>query len=179
MSTWKLIKADLYRYSGKSDIATFVFHFFYNKSFAYNFYYRLSNHNLLFVSFLAKARLKFLIWSTGIDIPPKVKIGKGFYIGHPQSVVINPTCIIGENCNISQFVTIGSNNGKAATIGNEVYIGPNVCIIENVVIGNRVTIGAGSVVTKDIPDDATVVGVPARVIHYNNSARFIKNIAII
>ena len=64
---------------------------------------------------------------------------------------------------------------KAATIGDNVYIGPGVCCGDSVVIGNNATIGAGSVVTKDIPDDATAVGNYARVINYNNPGRYVKN----
>lgn len=78
--------------------------------------------------------MKFLVWSAGIDIPPRVVIGNGLYLGHAQSIVINPACVIGDNCNISQFVSIGSNHVKTATIGNNVYIGPNVCIVEDVTI---------------------------------------------
>ena len=68
-----------------------------------------------------------------------------------------------------------SNKGTPAVIGDNVYIGPNVCIVENVRVGNNVTIGAGAVVTKDIPDNATTVGVPAKVLHYNNPGKYIKN----
>ncbi len=88
--------------------------------------------------------------------------------------MINPTTVIGNNCNLSQFDTIGSNYGKAARIGDNVYIGPNVCIVEDVEIGNNVTIGAGSVVTKSIPENATAVGNYAKVINYNNPGKFIK-----
>lgn len=56
------------------------------------------------------------------------------------------------------------------------YIGPNVCVVENVKIGDNVTIGAGSVVTKDIPSNATAVGNYAKVINYNNPGKCIDNI---
>lgn len=72
-------------------------------------------------------------------------------------------------------MTIGSNHNKAAKIGDNVYIGPNVCIVEDVEIGNNVTIGAGSVVTKSIPNNATIVGNYAKIINYNNPGRYIKN----
>ena len=77
--------------------------------------------------------------------------------------------------NISQFLSIGSNKGTPAVIGDNVYIGPNVCIVEDVHIGNNATIGAGAVVVKDVPENATVVGVPAKVISYDNAGCFIKN----
>ena len=105
----------------------------------------------------------------------KQKFGYGLYIGHGGPIVVNPTTEIGNNCNLSQFTTIGSNNNHAAKIGNNTYIGPNVCIIEDVKIGNNVTIGAGSIVTKDIPDNATAVGNYAKVINFNNPGRFIQN----
>lgn len=97
------------------------------------------------------------------------------YIGHGGPIVVSPTAIIGNNVNLSQFTTIGSNEGKAAVIGDNVYIGPNVCVVENVVIGDNVTIGAGSVVTKSIPKNATVVGNYAKVINYNNPGRYVNN----
>ncbi len=61
-------------------------------------------------------------------------------------------------------MAVGSNEGQAATIGDNVYIGPNVCIVEDVMIGNNCTIGAGSVVTKDIPENATAAGNPTKII---------------
>lgn len=108
-------------------------------------------------------------------MPRNTKVGYGLYIGHEGSIVVNSTTIIGNNCNLSQFTTIGSNENNAAIIGDNTYIGPNVCIIENVQIGNNVTIGAGSVVTKDIPDNATAVGNYAKVINFNNPGRYINN----
>jgi len=92
-----------------------------------------------------------------------------------MSLVINETTVIGNNVNLSQFTTIGSNHGKAATIGDNVYIGPGVCIVEDVVIGNNACIGAGSVVVKDVPENATVAGVPAKVISYKSPGRYIGN----
>lgn len=104
----------------------------------------------------------------GIQISPKTKIGYGLYIGHGIGIIINKTAEIGNNVNLSQFLNIGSNHGKAAKIGNNVYIGPSVCIVENVTIGNNVIIGAGTVVTRDIPDNTTAVGVPNKNINKIN-----------
>jgi serine O-acetyltransferase len=110
-----------------------------------------------------------------LQIPRKAVIGYGLYIGHHMCVVINKTAVIGNNCNLSQFVTIGSNHGQAANIGDNVYIGPNTCIVEDVTIGNNVTIGAGSVVVKNIPDNFTAAGNPARLLSEKCPARYIEN----
>jgi serine O-acetyltransferase len=110
-----------------------------------------------------------------IQIPRQTRIGYGLYIGHHICIVVSPSAKIGNNVNLSQFTTIGSNHGKAATIGNNVYIGPNVCIVEDVSIGNNCSIGAGSVVTKDIQENATVAGVPAKVLSYRDPGRYITH----
>lgn len=90
-------------------------------------------------------------------------------------VIVNPSAVIGDNVNLSQFTTIGSNEGSAAIIGNNTYIGPHTCIVEHITIGENVTIGAGSVVTKDIPNNATAAGNYAKVLNYEKPGRFIKN----
>ena len=110
-----------------------------------------------------------------IQILRKTKIGYGLYIGHGGPVIINPTAVIGNNCNLSQFVTIGAIDGNAAEIGDNVYIGPNCCLIEHVRIGDNVTIGAGSVVTHDIPDNATAAGNYAKVLNYNRPGKYVEN----
>lgn len=111
---------------------------------------------------VAKVMYRKISTKYGLQIPPQTSIGEGLYIGHGIGVVIHKKTIIGRNCNIMQFVTIGSNKNTPAVIGDNVWIGPGVCIVEDVKIGNNVKIGAGSVVIKDIPDGATAVGNPNR-----------------
>lgn len=136
---------------------------------------RLSQCDNIVVSIIGKILKRHYSHKYCNDIGTQTKIGKGFYIGHGMGIVIHYRTIIGDNVNCSQFVNIGSADGKYATIGNNVYIGPHVCIVGGAKIGNNVTIGAGAVVTKDIPDNATAVGVPARVINYANPEKYIGN----
>ncbi|MDR0559200.1 MAG: acetyltransferase [Prevotellaceae bacterium] len=111
----------------------------------------------------------------GLQILPETEIGYGLYIGHGFGTIINPAVKIGNNCNLSQFTTIGTNHNRGATIGDNVYIGPCVCIVEDVHIGNNASIGAGAVVVKDVPENATVAGVPAKVLNFNNPGRYVNN----
>ena len=99
-----------------------------------------------------------------IDIPRTTKIGYGFLLLHGGPVVINASAVIGDNVNFGHFSTVGSLYFHGATIDDEVYIGPSVCIVEGVHIGKGATIGAGAVVVNDVPAGATVAGVPARVL---------------
>lgn len=170
----KYIESDLKRYYGKCTIVTFIKAYLFNKGFRFSCALRLSN-SLNRLEKMIGLFLWFIRDKSKIQIPRKTKIGYGLYIGHGGPIIINESTIIGNNCNLSQFTTIGSNKGKAARIGDNTYIGPNVCIVEDVVIGNNVTIGAGSVVTKDIPDNATVAGNYAKILNYNNPGRYIKN----
>lgn len=169
------IKSDYFRYKGRQASLLRMFAYsFTNHCFRYSFWYRLAaNKNIL--TPMARVIRGMVSSRYGILISRKTKIGYGLYIGHGYGIIINSTARIGNNCNLSQFTTIGSNEEKAAEIGDNVYIGPSVCIVENVHIGDNVTVGAGSVVTKDVVSDATVAGVPAKVLNMDNPARYINN----
>ena len=169
------IKSDLMRYyGGGANKTTFLKAYLCNRTFRFQCAFRMCQCKG-FVKLVGLFLWKINRTRRVIQLPRTTKVGYGLYIGHGGPIVINPTTVIGNNCNLSQFTTIGSNENHAAQIGNNTYIGPNVCIVENVTIGNNVTIGAGSVVTKDIPDNATAVGNYAKVINYNNPGRYINN----
>jgi serine O-acetyltransferase len=174
MKIWNYIKSDLARYTGKFSFPLFIKNLIRNRSFKYSFWLRLTRHKNLFIRLLSIFMHKRLTNKYLIQIPRQTQIGYGLYIGHHMCIVISPSAKIGNNVNLSQFTTIGSNYGNAADIGDNVYIGPNVNIIENVIIGDNSTIGAGSVVTKDVPENSTVAGVPAKVISYKKPGRFVN-----
>lgn len=108
-----------------------------------------------------------------IHLPPKTRIGFGIHFTHGFCIVINEETVIGNNINIGQFVNIGTNHNTPALIADNVYIGPNVSIVEDVIIGDNVTIGAGAVITRNLPSNSTVAGVPGKVLNYDNPARYI------
>lgn len=172
---WKYIKSDFVRYGfipSPSKILLNVF-FVLNHCFVYSFWSRVAKVKGIFYPF-ARFMHRKLSRKYGIQIPIETDIGYGFYIGHEVGIIINSTTIIGNNVNISQFSTIGSH-GIAAKNEDNVYIGPSVCIVNDVEIGSNVTIGAGAVVVKSIPNSATVAGVPAKILNFDNPGKFVNN----
>lgn len=104
---------------------------------------------------------------TGIEIHPGAQIGKGLFIDHGMGVVIGETTVIGDNCLLYQGVTLGGtgkDKGKRhPTLGDNVMVGAGAKVLGPINIGNNVKVAANAVVLKDIPDNCTAVGVPARI----------------
>jgi len=107
---------------------------------------------------------------TGIEIHPGAQIGEGLFIDHGMGVVIGETSVIGDNCHLTQGVTLGGTSTKHEkrhpTLGEGVYVGAGAKLIGNITVGDYARIGAGSVVVSSVPAYATVVGVPGRVVAY-------------
>lgn len=179
-----LLFSDLYRITGNKKILELVRHILFGESFKYNFWMRTCRYTkdnaMLKISFYPLAR--FMLWRCkykfGISVPFTTEIGSGFYIGHFGGIVVNGHSKIGENCNISQGVTIGqANRGRNKgfpIIGDNVHIGPGAKIIGAIKVGNNVAIGANCVVTKDVPDNAVVVGVPGKIISNKGSKDYVN-----
>ena len=122
----------------------------------------LYNHHLKVFALIIKMIIR-VMFSAGI--PPSVSIGEGTFITyHGLGVVIHKNVVIGKNCCIRQHVTIAGGRGGIPTIGDNVEINAGAVIVGPVHIGNYVRIGANAVVIQDIPDNCTVVGVPAKVV---------------
>lgn len=100
----------------------------------------------------------------GFDVVPSIPIGPGLYVPHPVGTVIMARSI-GRNCHIISSVTIGMRNRYAfPAIGDDVTIGCGARVLGDITIGSNVNIGANAVVIDDIPDSATAVGIPARIL---------------
>ncbi|SFC19582.1 serine O-acetyltransferase [Tropicimonas isoalkanivorans] len=113
------------------------------------------------VSYLARA-------VTGIDIHPGATIGPGFFIDHGAGVVIGETAEVGADVTLYHGVTLGgvswSPGKRHPTLGDGSMVGAGAKILGPVTIGAGVRVGANSVVVSDVPDDATVIGIPARIV---------------
>ena len=109
---------------------------------------------------------------TGIEIHPGAEIGKGFFIDHGMGVVIGETSQIGDNVLLYQGVTLGGTSQQKKkrhpTLGNNVVVGTGAKLIGAITIGDNTKVGAGSVVINSVPPNATVVGVPGRIVEIRN-----------
>ncbi len=131
----------------------------------YRFAHFLYLHNYKLCARIVSQFSRFL---TGIEIHPAAKIGTGVFIDHGAGVVIGETAEIGNDCTIYQGVTLGGtgkDKGKRhPTLKNGVMVAAGAKILGPFTVGKHAKIGAGSVVLKEVPDNATVVGVPGRVV---------------
>ena len=120
------------------------------------------------VSFIPRLISHWGRFFTGIEIHPGAKIGKGVFIDHGMGVVIGETAIVGDYTLIYQGVTLGGTGKESGkrhpTLGSNVVVGAGAKVLGNIQISDRVRIGAGSIVLRDVPPDATVVDIPGRII---------------
>jgi serine O-acetyltransferase len=118
------------------------------------------------LQWLARFLSTFARWLTGIEIHPGATIGRRFFIDHGMGVVIGETAVIGDDCTLYHGVTLGGTSWQKGkrhpTLGNNVVIGAGAKVLGPILINDGARIGSNSVVLKDVPANATVVGVPGR-----------------
>lgn len=142
-------------------------------------FYRVSHwlyaHKRFFLARLISQTARLL---TGIEIHPGAQIGKGLFIDHGMGVVIGETAEIGDNVTIYHGVTLGGtgkDKGKRhPTLGNNVVIGSGAKVLGPVYVGNNVKVGANAVILQNVPDNATAVGIPAKIIQKKPSSVIIE-----
>ena len=143
------------------------------------------SHKLWNLKFYIISRMisQFSRFLTGIEIHPAAKIGKNLFIDHGMGVVIGETSIIGKNVTIYHGVTLGGispaekskeqiNLKRHPTILNNVILGSSSQVLGPITVGNNARIGANTVILKDVPDNATMVGNPAKNISTNKDQSF-------
>ena len=122
---------------------------------------------------IARVISQFSRFLTGIEIHPKAKIGKNLFIDHGMGVVIGETSEIGDNVTIYHSVTLGGispsinseeqrNVKRHPTLKDNVVVGSGAQVLGPIVVGKNSKIGANAVVTKDVPENAVMVGIPAK-----------------
>jgi serine O-acetyltransferase len=172
MGTLQLIGSDYKKYTKYGG--NFISVVFFTQGFWAIFQYRIANAVFRRIKLPIVRQIFLLIcllWqkiieiTTGISIPASVTIGHSFYIGHFGGIILNSNTIIGNNCNISQGVTIGvSGTGErrgVPVIGDNVYIGANAVLAGKITVNENALIGACSLVTSDVPLRGVMSGVPA------------------
>jgi|TARA_B110001452_G_scaffold260141_1_gene257326 serine O-acetyltransferase len=148
------------------------------------FFHQISNFFYIagfdIVSRIVSQTVRFF---TGIEIHPGAKIGKNLFIDHGMGVVIGETSEIGDNVTIYHAVTLGGispsinsenqrNEKRHPTVGNDVVIGSGAQIIGPVKVGNGSRIAANAVVVNDVPENSTMIGIPAKAVKVGNQGNF-------
>lgn len=179
-----LLASDLWRHAGKLGARTFWSRFFSTPGFRYSVLLRLYAYTRearwcrfgirhLVVLALHRYSIRY-----GIDISRDARIGSGLYIGHFGGIFVNAGVVIGDNCNISQGVTLGQLNRGPKTgcpvIGNNVYIAPGAKILGRIRVGDNSAIGANAVVVHDVAPNTTVGGIPAHQISDSGSEGYVN-----
>ena len=126
------------------------------------------NHNMKFIARYLSQRNRH---KSGIEIHPAAQLGKGVFIDHGMGVVIGETTVVGDNCTIYQNVTLGGTGNDVGkrhpTLGNNVLVGSGAKVLGPFTVGDNARIAAGAVVLREVPANATAVGVPARIVKLN------------
>ncbi len=169
---FELIKSDLKRYNNENDklLHSLIKAAYTHPAFIGLVWYRIGHtlwekrNNPIFFFLLTINRILYPLVRihSGLELSPRAQIGPGLYIAHFGPTVVHPNTRAGSNLTLLQGVTIGEHNNGVPTFGNNVAIATGAKVIGGITIGDNVTIGAGAVVVKDVPDNCTVVGIPAK-----------------
>lgn len=179
----ELISGDLYRYSGKIGLVSFVKTYFFSSGFRFSVWLRicyiLRQYKLVKYSIfpLCKYFYDHYKYKYGYDIPYSIEIGPGLLLYHFGGVVFDPQRC-GKNATISHCTTVGMTikNGKKCypILGDNIYMAPGSKIIGDVKVANNTAIGSNAVLTKSTVENDVVVGIPGRIISQKGSFEYIN-----
>lgn len=114
---------------------------------------------------------------TGVEIHPGAVLGRRVFIDHGMGVVIGETAVVGDDCILYKGAVLGgtslSRGPRHPKLGEGVVVGTNACVLGRVTVGKGARIGSGSVVVRDVPEGATVVGVPARLVERHDPEKIL------
>ena len=179
-----MLKADLFRYAGKADFKSFLRHFLFTPGYKYTVWMRTCGY--LRVQRWAKWNLYLLVkyillrcrYKYGIVIPEYTVIGPGLFINRFGGIYVNGDAIIGRNVNFTHGIMLGQQNRGSLMgspiIGDRVFLAAGSKVIGRVKVGNGAVVGANAVVTKDVPENAVVGGIPAKVLSMAGSEGYIN-----
>lgn len=180
----ELIESDLHRYGYKNErqmgfmTRKECYGFRFSKVLRKCKWYKEHNKKICFA--IERIRLNLLSEKLGFQISYSTQVGRGLYLGHMGSIVVNWKAVIGDNVNLSQGVTIGRANGGKKDgvphIGNNVWIGANATIVGGITIGDDVMIAPNTFVNFDVPPHSLVIMEKARTIARENAtAKYVEN----
>ena len=166
MNNLQKLYADLYRYNKKRGLRAIITTAIQKKGFRHICYFRWYQSGRL--RFLARYLLRRSTYHLGLDIHFNTEIGAGFVLHHPYDIAVNGNAVLGKNVSLYHGCTIGAElRGKRAgnpTLGDNVWVGSNACIVGEVNIGNDVLIAPLTYVNFDVPDHSIVIGNPGKII---------------
>lgn len=180
----QLLRADLYRKTGRTGLSAFARALVTDMGFKHTFWFRSAGfcrarpllRRTLYP--LVRAVYNHYQHKHGVWIPPTTKIGPGLFLEHLGGGVVNSRAVIGKNCNLGHGVTIGQSNRGARQgtphIGDNVFIGPGAKIIGGVNVGDNVAVGVNCVVVRDVPDDAVIVAGAGQIVSYGGSSGYVN-----
>ncbi len=172
---WKRLQEDIYCVFDRDPAARNIFEILTTYPGIHAILLHRLSHRLwkLGLKWLARMLSSITRWLTGIEIHPGATIGRRFFIDHGMGVVIGETAEIGDDCTLYQGVTLGGTSWQKGkrhpTLGNNVVIGAGAKVLGPFTVGHGARIGSNSVVVKEVPPGATVVGVPGRMVEREES----------
>lgn len=179
-----LLKADLYRYAGKTDLKSFLRHYAFTPGYKYTVWMRTCGwlklkpakaFGLYPVSKLLLLRCRY---KYGFAIPEYTVIGPGLFINRFGGIYVGGDAVIGANVNFTHGVLLGYTNRGVRrgcpVVGDRCFLGAGAKIIGRIDIGADAAIGANAVVTKDVPESGVVGGIPAKLLSQSGSEGYIN-----